>query len=254
MPPPAAARRNAGPPPVRGGKRSRRRPRALGLDAIVEVTLELIDREGVDAVSMRRVADEFDTGPASLYAYVANKQALLRLALDRVIDAMPAPEGDTWQELARDFVRKVRAGFAAHSDIARLSFAHVPTSRGTIDNGERMLRAMIEGGVPPQVAAWSMDIMALYVAADVYEGYLLAQRFDDGSGRDPEEIGSAEFVANVTDAFAALSPEEYPYLTKHAAEMVGGSGDDRFYFGVDMLIAGFAAQIPTKPRPGRRSR
>jgi AcrR family transcriptional regulator len=234
------------PSPAR--RASRRRPRRLGLDAIVDVTLEIIDAEGVDAVSMRRVAAEFDTGPASLYAYVASKEALLRLALDRVIDAIPAPEGDTWQDMTRDFVVKVRSAFAAHADIARLSFAHIPTSRGTLENGERMLAAMIDAGVPPQVAAWSLDIIALYVGADVYEGYLLGQRFTDGSGRPPEEVGAETFVADVTSAFSGLSAEEFPYLTKYAPEMIGGSGDERFFFGVDMLIAGFAAQIPKRRR------
>ena len=75
--------RRAGP---RQGRPGARAAAPLSLDAIVDVALRIVDEEGTEAVSMRRVAAEFDTGPASLYAYVANKDELLRLVLDRIID------------------------------------------------------------------------------------------------------------------------------------------------------------------------
>ena len=145
---------------------------------------------------MRRVAAEFDTGPASLYAYVANKEELLRCVLERIIEEIVVPEGDTWQEVVRGFAVQTRSIFQRHSDAARLSFAHIPSGTAMLAGTERVLAAMIEGGVPDKVAAWALDILALYVAADAFEGWLMQQRFDDGSGRDPEEVG-AEFVDEV---------------------------------------------------------
>ncbi len=102
---------------------------------------------------------------------------------------------------------------------------------------------MIDGGVPDKVAAWSLDILALYVAADAFEGWLLQQRFDDGSGRNPEEVG-AEFVDEVHATFAAMPADRFPYLARTMGVMMTGSSDERFGFGIDMLIAGFAAQVP----------
>jgi hypothetical protein len=101
---------------------------------------------------------------------------------------------------------------------------------------------MIEGGVPPQVAAWALDIVSLYISADAYEGWLLGKRFTDGSGRDPMEVAQHE-LGQISDQFAALPADRYPYMAQHASLLMAGDSDERFAFGIDMLIAGFEAQI-----------
>jgi AcrR family transcriptional regulator len=231
---------------VRARAAKARRRRVLSVDAIVERTLRIVDTEGVQAVSMRRVAAEFDTGPASLYAHVPNKQTLLRLVLDRILDEVEVPTGDDWQEVIRSLAHNVRAVLRRHNDAAVLSFAHIPTGERALESVERVLSTMLAGGVPPQVAAWSMDIISLYVAADVYEGWLLKERFDDGSGRDPEEIG-VEYIGQISRSFAEIPPERYPTLVANADALMTGGSDERFAFGIDMLIAGFAAQVSARP-------
>ncbi|MCW2758037.1 MAG: Tetracycline repressor protein class [Nocardioidaceae bacterium] len=227
--------------------RSRRRP-TLGLRSIVEVALRIVDQEGTEAVSMRRVAAEFDTGPASLYSYVRDKDELLRHVLDRIIDEMEVPDGPTWQDVVRGFAETSRAMFQKHQDAARLSFAHIPTGENVFRGSERVLKAMIEGGVPDKVAAWSLDILSLFVAAEAFEGWLMQQRFaHDAPGRPEEEV-DAEFVEQVNDALAAMPADRYPYLARTLPVMTSGTSDERFAFGLDMLIAGFAAQIPGKRR------
>ncbi len=226
---------------VRG---SRKRKRALGLDAIVDVALAIIDVEGVDAVSMRRVAAEFDTGPASLYAYVKNKQELLERVLDRVVEDGEVPDdAATWQDTVRGWAHNSRAVLAAHQDVAKLAFAYIPRGDSLVEGAETVMGAMIKGGVPPQVAAWTLDVVSLYVSADAYEGWLLGKRFDDGSGRDPSEVAGVE-LAEVGEQFMALPPDRFPYMSKYGSLLMVGDSDERFEFGINMLIAGFEAQIP----------
>jgi AcrR family transcriptional regulator len=219
----------------------RRRP-VLGLDAIVGRTLAIVDAEGVQAVSMRRVAAEFDTGPASLYAYVPSKEVLLRLVMDRILEDVEVPAGDDWQDVVRGLAHNLRSVLQRHNDAAVLGFAHIPRGPRSLDNAERVLRLMITAGVPTQVAAWSLDILSVYVAADVYEGWLLKHRFDDGSGRDPEEVGM-EYFAGVVEGYAGAPADRYPFLVASAPVMMSGGSDARFAFGIDMLVAGFAAQV-----------
>ena len=221
--------------------REQRRP-GLGVAAIIDRALQIVDAEGVDAVSMRRVAAAFDTGPASLYAHVANKDELLRMVLDRVIDEIDVPSTGDWQDVVRAWAHNSRAVLMRHNDVARLSFAHIPSGPKMLDTVEALLAVMIEGGVPAQVASWGLDITSLYVAADAYEGWLLGQRFRDDSGRDPEEIGM-EYVEGIRTYFDSLPTQRYPYLTANVAAMMSGGSDQRFGFGIDMLIAGFAAQV-----------
>src|SRR5215470_690381 len=103
---------------------ARTRP-ALHRDAIVDVALRLVDSEGLDGVSMRRVAEELGTGPASLYAHVANKDELLELVHDRVLGEVEVPQPDPghWQEQLRAMVMSAYRVYARHGDVARVSLA-----------------------------------------------------------------------------------------------------------------------------------
>lgn len=221
----------------------RQRP-PLSLDAIVDAALAIVDAEGTDAVSMRRVAAAFNTGPASLYAYVRDKDELLQLVLDRISAEMEIPQSGDWQQMVRGWAWNARTVFQRHQDAARLSFGWIPRSERMYDGAERLLGAMTAAGVPDQVAAWALDIMSLYIAADAFEGWLYTQRFDDGSGRPTEEVGAEYFTGLMEDAVTALPAARYPNLARLAGAMVSGGSDERFDFGVNMLIAGFAAQIP----------
>src|SRR4029453_13759363 len=78
-------------PPWQAAPRARPARAPLSQDAIVHAALRVLDREGAAGLSMRRVADELGTGPASLYWHVANKDALIDLIVDRVAGEVPPP-------------------------------------------------------------------------------------------------------------------------------------------------------------------
>src|ERR1700712_4148964 len=87
-------------PPKPHGRRARPAKAALSRELIVGTALELLKAEGYEATSMRRVAQALDTGPASLYVYVANREELLELMLDRAIATvpLPAPDPARWRD------------------------------------------------------------------------------------------------------------------------------------------------------------
>lgn len=229
-------------PPWRGEKKTRR---SLDRERIGREALRIIDAEGVEAVSMRRVAAAFDTGPASLYAHVENKEALLRLAFDLALEELEPPpaDADDWQQVMRDWSLGVHAMLARHNDIAKLTFAHVPSGEAMLVSTERVLKLMIEGGVPPQVAAWALDILSLYIGADAYEGWLFGQRF---GGEDA--AAAEEYFTDIKAYFAALPADRFPYVTANVHELMEGGGDERFRFGLDMFIAGIASTVTKKRR------
>jgi AcrR family transcriptional regulator len=233
-------------PPWRDASRPRRR---LDRESIGREALRIIDAEGIDAVSMRRVAAAFDTGPASLYAHVENKEALLRLAFDLALEELePPPESaDDWQQVMRDWSLAVHAMLTRHNDIAKLTFAHIPSGEAMLVSTERVLGLMIEAGVPPQVAAWSLDVISLYVGADAYEGWLFGQRFGGENA-----AAAQEFFDGIKTYFASLPGDRFPYVTGNVGALMEGGGDERFRFGLDMFLAGIASTI--KPPAATRGR
>src|SRR5581483_5676452 len=90
------------PPPWQRTPRrgSRRREDPITQEAIVAAALELLDAEGLDGLTMRRVAERLGTGAASLYWHVGSKDGLLDLLLDAVIgeQEVPDPDPERWQE------------------------------------------------------------------------------------------------------------------------------------------------------------
>jgi len=245
IPPPPWAR-EAGP------RRARTDKPALSREAIVEAAIRIIDEEGFDAVSMRRVAQEFGTGAASLYAYVANKDELLDLIVDQImaesmIEAMdPAESVADWQEQLKSLVRHSYQVVASHRDLARALMGRIPFGPNGLRNVEGLLGLLRAHGLPDYIAAYAGDLIGQYIAATAIEDYMWRQRHPDAT---PEQV--AEAMGQVGDYLAALPKEQFPNLTALARTMVGDSGDpgsplfDRFELGLDIIVRGLTTFLPT---------
>lgn len=229
--------------PSRSDQAKRRVPRERSLtrESIATAALAIVDREGLDAVTMRRVADELGTGAASLYAHVSGKEELLELMVERVIGevAIPGPPDPAqpalWQEQVKQSLRSIRAAFAAHGDLARASFGRIPLGENALRGTEWMIATMRAGGLPDQVIGWACDLLPLYTMAVAYE----ESRFSAES-TTPEQV--AQFVSELRSYFASLPPERFPNTVALAGPLTAGSdGDERFEFGLEVLVRGLAA-------------
>lgn len=232
-------------PPWRTRARSRPAPRQpLSQQAVVDAALALINREGLGALSMRRVAQELGTGPASLYAHVSGKEELLELLVDRASAdiVVPAPDPTRWAEQIREVAWAAYRVYATHTNLALASLATIPTGPNALRVTEGMLEILLAGGVPPQRAAWFLDRLFLYIAGDAYEGALYAEKAR-AAGQD-----SATWWANLHRQLRAyyqgLPAAAYPRILGHLDELMEGGGDERFGFGLDLLIDGLAAKAP----------
>jgi TetR/AcrR family transcriptional regulator, tetracycline repressor protein len=119
---------------------------------------------------MRRVADQIGVSASSLYGYVANKEELVQLVPDRIIEEIdiPPPGGD-WQEGLKDFGRALLGVFRRHPGVAELSLGRVPMGPSMLAAGEILLGELRSVGIPDQVAAYVGDLAGLYVGAFAYE-------------------------------------------------------------------------------------
>lgn len=228
-------------PPWRKARRPVSNKPQLSQGLIVRTALRILDAEGLDALSMRRVAQELDTGPASLYAHVSNKEELLELLYDLIVGELTLPEPDParWREQLREMCVAAQRLLSSHNDIAKVALAAVPTGPNALRQAEAMLGLMIAGGLPPQIAAWGMDRLALYIAADAYEGSLFRVK-QDTSGKDMQEWVS-DYFGQLEQYMRSLPADRFPYLSGHVDEMVAGDSDARFEFGLDLLIEGLAS-------------
>jgi len=213
----------------------------LTRDAIIEAALRVLDREGMDALSMRRVAEDLGTGAASLYWHVRNKGELLQLLFERVIEEIELPEPDPshWQEQGKALARQMRAVMRRHRDIARISLGRIPAGPTLARIAEWTFELLRPAGIPDRVIAYLGDLLGLYVGAYAFEESLgLAS--PTGEDLSPEQI-----TAMIRDYIQSLPPDRFPNTVSAGDVLMGGDPDERFEFGLDVIVRG----IETFARP-----
>jgi AcrR family transcriptional regulator len=210
--------------------------RTLSREAIVEAALGVLRKEGVDGLSMRRVAVELSTGAASLYAHVANKEELVELLYDVVVGEIPIPVPDRarWREQLVQLWVDSRATMMRYRDIARGSLGSVPLGPNALRVSETSMALMRLGGVPDWAVAWSVDVVGLYVTASAVEGAM--ERRHQEEGRDPVQHYQVELKA----FFDALPAERFPTFVSLLPHLTTGTDEERFRFGLELMINGLA--------------
>ncbi|MET9224306.1 TetR/AcrR family transcriptional regulator [Lentzea sp. NPDC003310] len=204
---------------------ARKEPITVG--RIVTTALALVEAEGFDALTMRRVAAALQTGPASLYAHVRNKAELDDLligALSKNV-VVPAPDPARWREQVLDVCAQLRDQFLRYPGIARAALAAPPANLNTLRITEGVLAILLAGGVPPRKAAWAIDAALLYVSAYTVESSLRG------------ETDRGEMLARLK----MLPPNRFPHTLEHVDEINAGEGHDRFEFAIGLLLDGLSA-------------
>ncbi|MFI5908720.1 TetR/AcrR family transcriptional regulator [Dactylosporangium sp. NPDC051541] len=239
-------------PPWRAPKKAPADRQPLSAEAVLRTALRLVDRDGLDAVSMRRVAHELGTGPASLYVYFANKDELLEQLLDRVVGEIPLPRADApdWRAEVKASCFASRNVFVAHRDLVRVARANIPTGPNSLRYTEAMLAVLRGAGIPDRICAWSMDQMSMVIVADSLE-----QAVHADLGRQ-SEADAEPYLHQVRDYLASLPADEFPNLVALAPTMIEGSGDERFAFALDLMLDGLArhARAGGEDGPARHAR
>jgi AcrR family transcriptional regulator len=231
-----------GPPPlnpvVRGRSTRDRPPKPpLSFDAVVDAALTILQAEGVEAVTMRRVARALDTGAASLYVYVPNREGLLVAMLDRVTGSIELEEPDPscWRAQLHSLLLRLYQALTAHPGIAALTVGDPPTTETVLLVAENLFGILLAGGVDTQDAAWACDIFTMLTTAAAAEEDV---RRSPGHSFENRE----ERVEDLRRMFGGLATERFPLISAHADEMLAGDAEERFAFGIDLVVDGVVAR------------
>ena len=209
----------------------------------MEVAISQLRERGYDAVTMRSIAQELGTGPASLYAHVANRAELDRLVVSRVAAQwrIPDPDPERWEQQVKECFTELLGIYRENPGVARCSMGMIPVDVEALTVMERFVALLKAGDVADQHIAWFVDVSMLFVGSVAMEEDIWRERAREAHpGEDAEELEEAQ-VADVHDVFAGLPPDRFPLLQAMAGVMTTGDGDQRFGFGVDLLLGGLKA-------------
>jgi AcrR family transcriptional regulator len=228
------------PPWWRTPKRRARPREPLSREAIVEAAIRILDAEGVDGLTIRRLGEELGTGSATLYWHIAGKDELVELVYDRIMGEIELPEPDPsrWQEQGKELARAAFRVMRSHNDAVRLSLGRIPVGPNMLRIMEWSLALLRGAGVPDELAAYFGDLLGRYLDASVLEETMSHVPGDPGASE-------AERFEALRGYFAGLPVDRFPNLSASArtGAIFTGSADERFELGLDILIRGLAAYI-----------
>ena len=213
--------------PDDAGRGSRPRP-ALSRDRIVATALAMIDRDGLDKTSMRRLGAELGADPMAVYHYFPNKAALLDGVVEQVYRAMTVPPDDDrpWQEYARDSADAMRATLLRHPRALPAIATRPVTSPVVLVMIESLAARLMRAGAD---ASTSLDVVNCVAMFTI--GHALAEA--------GEPVGGDSGAAVDVPALVALLPT----LAAALADGYGFDFDRQYRLGLDLLIDGLSRRL-----------
>ena len=215
-------------------RRERPAKTALSRAAVVRAALGILKKEGLEKVTMRRIAAALETGAASLYVYVRDTHDLHAQLLDALAVDLPAPKpSPNWRA---DLVHVIEAFLDVlmrYPEIARLAMGPLGTSfgPGSLRLIDSIAGLLLAGGASTRAASWGVDLLLAYAVSTAVEQ---AAR---------NEGGDAE-LNDLRELVESLDAKTYPHLAKLGAELISGEGQERFRWGLDALVNGILGAAP----------
>lgn len=221
-------------------RRERPAKPALSRAGIVAAAVEIMQAEGLERVTMRRLAEKLDTGPASLYVYVSNTAELHAAILDELlgsVDVAPASADGRWQERLLEVLRSYTAVLFAHPSLARAALAARPSGPHYLALVEAVLGLLHEGGATRRQAAWGVDVLLQLATATAAEQS--ARKLAPGTRHEEERL---------TAALRSAPADRYPRIAAVGDELLSGSGPERLDWAFTAAINGIVRT--RRPRAG----
>lgn len=196
---------------------------------IVATALKIVDRDGLRALSMRRLGAVLGVDPMAVYYHLPNKQALLDAIVEAVMgsidltvdDAASAPE-----ERILKAARAYREALLAHANALPILLAHGPVTPGAMRPVELLISILRDAGLPPAEALAGMNVIAAAVRGAVGMGPVHEPTHED-----------------MEAMWRALPASEFPRLAE-AFACAGGSMSQMFDFGVRAIARGLLVKSP----------
>jgi AcrR family transcriptional regulator len=201
----------------------------LSKQRVVVEAVRLADREGVDGLSMRRLAGVLGAGAMSLYHYVASKDELLDAMIDIVFEEIELPPEDTdWQSAMRREAVSTRHVLARHPWAISLMESRTSPGPANLRHREAVTACLRKAGFSVLMATHANWLLNSYVYGHALQESSLP--FDT----------AAELADMTEDVYLPqLPPDQFPYLNESAAALVAAGYDpaEEFIFGLDLVLA-----------------
>lgn len=216
------------PKPARPPREAKRQP--LSRDLIIATALDLIDKEGLDALSTRRLGRALGVESMSLYSHVANKAEILDGVVDLLFCEVKVPNRGRggWKRFCKDLFLALRRVLLAHPQAISLLATRTATSPQALIPIDASLEALCLAGFAPRAAVDGHRVLMSFTI-----GYAMSEvSLRAEPGVDPNAWGTAAYASRVP------SPENLRTLSTLAPVALDRRCDEQFPACIDAILAG----------------
>jgi len=221
--------------PVEGGAEERPHREPLSRDRIIRAALRIMDEEGLDAVTMRRVGRELGVEAMSLYNHVRGKEDVLDGIIQGVLREFRITRGADWTESTRLAAREFRRLLVAHPSVMKLMIQRDKpfTNADSLQVYEYIFELLHEAGLSGADSGQAFHVFGGYIlgAVTLELGLMVG-----GPSDDAHEQGHQEMAQLIALADLPRLREVMPYL-------IDCDMDQQFEFGLDLLIEGLRSRV-----------
>lgn len=214
-----------------------RKRKALSAEAIVSIAVELADAGGMESVSMRTIAARLSYHVMSLYYYVPDKQALVSLMVDSVMQQHHYPDpGDlSWRERLHTAAQYDWDMYMTHPWLLdSVATMHPPYGPETLVAAEWVLDALALIKLPLPAAGLAISTINHYIQGSARVALSTSGRSEASDDQDPHKVWQARLRDQDLDAF--------PRLQELVATELAPREKSRFEAGLDLILDGIARQ------------
>jgi AcrR family transcriptional regulator len=220
----------------------------LSLDRIVTAAVKIASRDGLDAVSMSRVAAELGASTMSLYRYVNAKDELVKLMIDKAWGSPPPPPeqapDDGWRAGLSRWAWGMRTVLRRHPWAARVPISGLPVMPNEVAWFEQALADLEDSGLAEAEKASVIMLISGYVRT------LATLESDLEAAVRAAGVAPDEWMAAYPRMLAKLAdPGRYPALSKFIAAGVfdrADEPDDEFIFGLERILDGVEVLVSSR--------
>ncbi|MBY8863096.1 TetR/AcrR family transcriptional regulator [Nocardia sp. CA2R105] len=211
------------------------RGQAFTQNDLANTAIALADRDGLDALSMRRVAGELGITAMSLYWYVDTKEQLVELMVDRVFAAQQAPVGDTWRERLRSIGRDTLELYRAHPwFVHALGRPGTLPGPGQLSNWNDHVRALTDPDITPR-----LEPQHVTLAVGTVKNFVFGYAVNPAPGVLTPYAGHPEIDQYLRDTVLGNELEHLRSLAGIRHQFI----EDRFDSGLDIVLDGLHARM-----------
>ncbi|MEU2338536.1 TetR/AcrR family transcriptional regulator [Streptomyces sp. NPDC006654] len=229
---------------ARKGARSGQ-PSGLDRDRITSATVRLLDADGLDKFSMRRLAAGLNVTAMSVYWYVDTKDDLLELALDAAFGELTLPDaavGD-WRDQLRALASEYRALLVRHPWLSPLAGRYLNIGPHALAFSRVVQRVVRRAGLPAHGVTGAISAVFQFVYGyGTIESHFAARVAAAGMTADEYFDSTMDAVTEVPDT-ARIIEESRDLMAARGGDTVAEMRDRDFAFALDLLIAGIEAKV-----------